>query len=470
MPTGDKVIFPLLNQRVDKKDLNDMQTLIQETVGRTLASLLGEGGGALTTIPFTWNQTTDIVTFGPFMVAYSNPRDTTTNFNLLDGGVVIHDPNRPGQNGFSTVELVGIGVSGHLWFKRFATDTDFDNRAYWPGPSAGEQVAGTNTREREHVRFAATSSVTNAEYNNVNGWWRFASFQKVSLLGQTTVLISPVSAIGDDRGAGTADAAQLMGLNASTTSGQAATRKWGLNRLAQDVISNILRMKDSDVTFDPTTGSVAANPNDTRWRDQPTIGLKQASEYIADLQSTLEDIQADLQDYAIITERIRSVQAQTPLILGFIDLSVTWLTSNQSVVSLATRVGGGSSAGAGLFTAELVSDPSQYLHKIKITVGNSAIIDHIAGACFMSLGDSTFEDYEITGSTHSRSLVSGKISYPKTSVSVPLTSTGEGSATPSDPDYVTTGQFVITAKVVRGTDNNEVEPFTLIVYGRNASL
>jgi hypothetical protein len=483
MSTGDKVIFPLLNQRVDKKDLNDMQVLLQETVGRTLASLLGEGGGALTTIPFTWDDVTDIVTFGPFMMAYSGPEDTSTNVNLLDGGVVIHDPTRPGQNGYSTVNLSGIGVLGYLWFKRYTTEADFDNRAYWPGPGTGEQIIGTNTREREYVRFAVTDSLDDATYNNSTGWWRFATFQKTILLGTTTLFIYPISAIGDDRGAGANGVVQLMGSSASTVTGSTPSRKWGLNRLAQDVITSIIQMKDSDVTFDPTTRAVTANPSNTFWRDTPAIGLRQVSSSLSILETTVETLNSNIFVLNQLIESMRTAQIATPQILGFIDVAVSWTTATQANTSVTVRYGGNGSAGQSTFTAELVSGVEDYVRKIRITVVSpSIVIDHIEGSAFMSLKSTTFSNLSITEGTKARSLVSGKIDYPKTSGSIPASDGREGNVTIDDPlpdDYVTTGQFVITAKVARAdTDSgsswgegvNVLEPFTLVVYGRNLAL
>jgi len=475
MSTGDKVIFPLLNQRVDKKDLNDMQVLLQETVGRTLASLLGEGGGALTTIPFTWDDVTDIVTFGPFMMAYSSPQDTGTNVNLLDGGVVIHDPTRAGQNGYSTVNLSGIGALGYLWFKRYATEADFDNRAYWPGPGTGEQVIGTNTREREYVRFAVTDSLDDATYNNSTGWWRFGTFQKVTLLGTTTLLIYPISAFGDDRGTGANGVVQLMGSAASTATGSTPTRKWGLNRLAQDVISNIIQMKDSDVTFDPTTRAVTANPNGTAWRDAPTQGLRQVADSISLLQAsidTLNDTVTTLTE--TVSNSFRTV-FYTPQVLGFVYVTVDTDGVGNKFFRATPNYGPtgslGDQTGVESFLVEVLY-PYDRACELKFTITSPYAIDSIATVAGL-LPSVDIDKHTVDESaTRGRSLLFTDTAFPKTYSSAP-TAADYGSVAPSPT--LADGQFISRAMVVRyDLSTNkffaEYEPFTLVVYGRNLTL
>jgi hypothetical protein len=160
--------------------------------------------------------------------------------------------------------------------------------------------------------------------------------------------------------------------------------------------------------------------------------------------------------------------------LGFIDLNITYVGS-QATGSLSVRYGGGTALGATAFNAELVSDPLDYIRKIKITVLPSGVIEHISGQPFMSLKSSSPDDFSITSSTEPRSFVSGKIGYPKTASSIVPADGREGSITPGDPDYVAAfGQFVITAKVVKQDDSDDAlnlyEPFTLTVYGRNLAL
>jgi hypothetical protein len=265
-----------------------------------------------------------------------------------------------------------------------------------------------------------------------------------------------------------------MGTAASSFSGVAVSRPWGINRLAQDVIASIIQIKDSDVTFDPITRDVTANPSATLWREQPTLGLRQASSAISELQSGVEGLTSDYESLSILTENLRSSIVNTPQVLGFIDLNITYVGS-QATGSLSVRYGGGTALGATAFNAELVSDPLDYIRKIKITVLPSGVIEHISGQPFMSLKSSSPDDFSITSSTEPRSFVSGKIGYPKTASSIVPADGREGSITPGDPDYVAAfGQFVITAKVVKQDDSDDAlnlyEPFTLTVYGRNLAL
>ncbi len=284
------------------------------------------------------------------------------------------------------------------------------------------------------------------------------------------MVIYPSSALGDIRTADSNYAVQFMGTSAASFSGTSVSRPWGLNRFAQDVIDSIIQMKDSDVTFDPFTRDVAANPNATLWREPVTLGLRQASSAIADLQVAIDTLQPTVQDQGVSIENIRGGLVNTPQVLGFIDLNITY-TGSTAVGSLAVRYGGGTAFGAGVFTAELVSDPLDFVRKIKITVHPTGVIEYISGQTFMSLKSSSPDNFTLDGDTHARSLVSGKIGYPKTHLSTVPADGREGSVTPGDPDYVGLfGQFVITAKVVKGATTNVEEPFTLTVFGRNTTL
>ena len=472
MPTGDKVIFPLVNQRVDKKDLTDMSVLIQETVSRTLASLLGEGGGALTAVPFTWNTGTDTIFFGPCMLAYSLPRTGDTSNNMLEGGVVIHDPDRPAQNGLSSVVLAGA-TSGYLWFKRGTADVDVDNRAYWPAPGSGEQVAPVATRNREHVQFALTALVDDTVINAASGWTRFATFRRNTTAVPVTVTVTPISALGDDRGAGE-DSISLMGTIAeqqtpgSNTpplpSSTVPTRKWGINRLAQDVIANILQIKDSDVAFDADTRAITSNPNNTSWRTPSSLGIRQISSTLASLQEQL----------ALLSNNLVTALQATPILLGFVYARVSTVTGGPYFsYDLTLNYGTGAAGiGSSSFSAEILSADNLMTDSgidIKIAVTSPLVaIDHIVATSTMrqewASGDEDSDPpkQRITASTLARSVVMSHITFPKTSFSTP--DTGDD---PTGGSYgLTTGQFVLRVKVARADGSSRPEPFTLAVYGR----
>jgi hypothetical protein len=481
MPTGDKVIFPLINQRVDKKDMDDMMVLLQETISRTVASLIGEGAGALTAIPNTWDSGADTVTFGACMLAYSRPRTGSSDanaFNFLEGGVVIHDPNRPAQNGNSYVTLGGLNT-GHFWFKRNTVDADVDNRAHWPGANSGEVVQSTPTRNREYVNFAVTSSRSGAaSVNEATGWGRFAYFQKLTLGGVTTLQVAPLSAFGDDRGSG-GTAESLMGFYAD-----ASSRKWGLNRLARDVINTILQMKDTDVTTDVSSGALTANPNNTIWKNPPAIGLRQASAQISTLLQQLAAVQGQLTTLQQQQAQLISSLESTPIILGFIYARVEfdpYELTNRSYNYTLTVNTGTNSAGIGnnSFSAFLLDDliilepvvGNNVYAQLDIQIRpNTAFIDNIVATSSMRqdwVNDGDLDDpprQVIDHNTLPSTVLISSIKFPK------------GPNTPRDPGDIPVGlsppplfssDFILRVKISRPDGSTRPDAFTLAVYGRN---
>ena len=61
MATGDRVIFKLPNQRVDKKDLEDLSVLSQDALSRAIGALIGDTSGVLTNIPYEWDPVEQIL-------------------------------------------------------------------------------------------------------------------------------------------------------------------------------------------------------------------------------------------------------------------------------------------------------------------------------------------------------------------------------------------------------------------------
>jgi hypothetical protein len=493
MPTGDKVIFPLTNQRVDKQDLLDMSVLVQETISRTIASLLGEGGGALTAVPFTWSIGADTITFGPCMLAYSLPKAGDTSNNLLEGGVVIHDPQRPAQNGLSSVQLGGASL-GYFWFKRGTSDVDVDNRAYWPAPGSGEQVMPVATRNREHVEFTFTILRDDPVVNSANGWVRFATFRRIAATINTpiTVAVTPISAFGDDRGEGEIATSLMGSISEQTTPGgltapypgsTPATRKWGINRVVQDVISSILQVKDSQVTFDPTTRAITANPNNTTWRDSPAVGLRQIYGIV---QNFIETQNA-------ITSNVLGRLTATPTVLGFVyarpkdypgtNIEYEFVVNDSAASSLLTPISGVPSRYPGLpvfgsatirpFSIEVdrflvqAGGTVKPIFDIKFSIGTGTVIDHIEVSSSMRQDWSgTPDDQVIDSDTRTRSAVISQIRFPKSVASIPEERDYPPNSTLTPP---VAGQFVMRVKVANPQEDvrQEVEPFTLVVYGRN---
>jgi hypothetical protein len=297
MATGDRVIFKLPNQRVDKKDLEDLSVLSQDALSRAIGSLIGDTSGVLTNIPYEWDPAEQILTLGTFVLAWGSPFRRENNEtvyspeNYLEGGVLIHDPTRPGQAGWSELDLGAAPNKCHLWFRREETETDDDNRAYWPGDS--EQVTVTKTRKRETAVFSFSETAVDPILNPSNGWFRFAEFYKSGPAGDAPYSLIPLSAFGDNKPV--EDTALLnllgssfMGIDALGTTPR-NRRPWGLGRLTQEVILSILRAKDSQIAIDTSTRAITSNPNSTTWKGAVPRGLVQ-------LDRDLNQVSADVTD------------------------------------------------------------------------------------------------------------------------------------------------------------------------------
>ena len=183
----------------------------------------------------------------------------------------------------------------HLWFRREETETDDDNRAYWPGDS--EQVTVTKTRKRETAVFSFSETAVDPILNPSNGWFRFAEFYKSGPAGDAPYSLIPLSAFGDNKPV--EDTALLnllgssfMGIDALGTTPR-NRRPWGLGRLTQEVILSILRAKDSQIAIDTSTRAITSNPNSTTWKGAVPRGLVQLDRDLSQLTSDVSGLWND---------------------------------------------------------------------------------------------------------------------------------------------------------------------------------
>lgn len=185
MGTGDRPVFPLINQRLDKKDLNLISTSIQDTITRTLGQIFAGSGGLLSTLVPTLTYptgTTVNVAFAPFRAAWSAPNETYPQ--IFDGGVMVYDPARPLQATNSWALETFKDTAVVFWAKRYASQGVVDNRAYY---SSGRKYAATNTLESEWVEIvprAAAASAPDATF----GWVRIAYIRADGWSGYTPTI------------------------------------------------------------------------------------------------------------------------------------------------------------------------------------------------------------------------------------------------------------------------------------------
>lgn len=307
MSAGDTVQFKLTNQRVDKKDLVDMQDLPLEALQRALGGLLGKTSGAVTKVEGTFDSITQTLTLGPCVLYWGN--DGILGKDLVDtplrGGVVIHDPDRPAQNGNSTVDLTGF-TTGRLFFRRRTADADYDNRAFYPSPGSGEQVATTATRLREWVEFAVTTTTDSITYNSTEGWYHFANFQNYT----TFVRILTITPFGerDNQVSGSRDGTvgQLWASDPAIQELSPTPVEFDLANLLHTITMKLLLLEDSQVTVNVPEHKVTANPNSTRfWRDIERAG-PDAYRGIRQLSADITDVEADIAQLQTDTSNLRT--------------------------------------------------------------------------------------------------------------------------------------------------------------------
>jgi hypothetical protein len=235
-------------------------------------------------------------------------------------------------------------------------------------------------------------------------------------------------------------------------------------------------MKDSDVTFDPTTRAVTANPSNTFWRDAPTQGLRQVADSISLLQAsidTLNDTVTALTE--TVSNSFRTV-FYTPQVLGFVYVTVDTDGLENKFFRATPNYGptgslGGDQTGVASFLVELLY-PYDRACELKFTITSPYAIDSIATVAGLLPSVDIDKDTVNASATRGRSLLFTDTAFPKTYSSAP-TAADHGSVAPSST--LADGQFISRAMVVRYDLSDEkfiadYEPFTLVVYGRNLTL
>lgn len=313
MGTGDRPIFPLLNQRLDKKDLNLVSTYIQETISRSLGSIFSGNGGLLSKLEYSlaYNSPTEVaVSFLAFRAAWSAPLDGDPS--VYDGGVMTYDPTRPAQVTSSWPIEAFQGLGTIFWAKRDASfNAVTDNRAYWQG---GTKYAATQTIESEYVEIVprlATAGPPDAEF----GWVQIAYIQTSGWTGFTPTIrgiyfpdskFFPTGAGPGwdnwwslyDPGAG--DVGHALG----------DQLRWVFNVLSRFNDSNWVFHEDGRVDSDNNNGTVG-------WQEAPTKGFLQVN-------NTLTVHENELGDHEDRITILEGADPLSPLVRETLVLEFRW--------------------------------------------------------------------------------------------------------------------------------------------------
>jgi len=167
---GDRVQFPLALQRLVKSDLLSIQSLLTDTLVRSIAGVLGRAWGAASYIDYDTSAfsvdpvpASGVVNIGHGLLVgvmgYDDPSPTADITPY--GGVYVHDPDRPAQAGSSSVSLTG-GVHRFILFRRTErTDQGIASRV-WLNVATGalEIDPSTPTEVHEVIEFTASATIT----------------------------------------------------------------------------------------------------------------------------------------------------------------------------------------------------------------------------------------------------------------------------------------------------------------------
>ena len=289
MGTGDRPIFPLINHRLDKGQLNKISTSLQETILRSQGQQSSGAGGLVSKLGYTLSYPTGTevtVSFSPFRAAWSAPDGTDPQ--ICDGGTMDYDPTRPLQATTSWPLEAFKDTNTVIWAKRQASNGVNDNQAYY---SAGKKYAVTATMESEWIDIvprAAASSAPDASF----GWVRIAYIRAGGWSGYTPTIepiyfpdsldfniseypfnnkwstLIPETSSFVSNGVGVSLGAQL---------------RWIFNILSQ--------IKDSTWSFDTTDGTVDTAGSES-WISDVGIGLVQLDTITDDHESRLDELEA----------------------------------------------------------------------------------------------------------------------------------------------------------------------------------
>lgn len=260
MPTGDRPIFPLPKQRLDKVDVEAITDLVQETVLRTIGAILGPCEGFLSEVTATYSA--PFLTLGACRLAYVSY--VSGSDVVMDGGVVSFRPELDPSGGQIDLSPLG-GNPGYLFFRRLETDMDEENRAYFDVISQTKRVGAINTRMREIVEFQPAEDLTT--YTSAAGWGLCGRIQ----WGGSVAYFEPISA-GEIRDVAGVPQRVMRGYGDSglgvlwrAGGGPAAQTPVGVIRYLQQIVGMVQHILDKDFTLNELGQQLTPADRQFRW-------------------------------------------------------------------------------------------------------------------------------------------------------------------------------------------------------------
>lgn len=277
MSFGDRPNFPLSNQRLDKVDVEAISDLIEESMMRMWAGIMGPSSGLLSDVSFSWSSPN--LTIGACRLGYC-----AIDGDVSDGGIVRHDPDITGTSSLNLTAY--IGSTCWLFFKRLDKESDEENRAYWDGLAQEKKVGLANTRMREYAGFAVSATLEDADSSHPSqqGYHPFA-YIGGWVTGDPAVTKIHYFEAGQYNGLANSLLFQRGGtVPASIAEASINERGYetfaprGVAQLARAILARLCTYMDSTwvlgTNFNITTaGSVG-------WNTTPTRGLKQINDLL----------------------------------------------------------------------------------------------------------------------------------------------------------------------------------------------
>lgn len=407
MPTGDRPIFPLLKQRLDKVDVEAITDLVQETVLRTIGSILGPCEGFLSEVTATYSA--PFLTLGACRLAYvSYVSDSDV---VMDGGVVSFRPELDPSGGQIDLSPLG-GNPGYLFFRRLETDMDEENRAYFDVISQTKRVGATNTRMREIVEFQPAEDLTT--YTSAAGWGLCGRIQ----WGGSVAYFEPIAA-GEIRNTAGVPQNVLRGYGDSglgvlwrAGGGPAAQTPVGVIRYLQQIVGMVQHILDKDFTLNELGQQLTPADRQFRWTSYSLArDVNELHTDLAAAETTLSGLASVPSDVDLLQQQI-VVPVVAPCIFTAVrTVGPSSFTFKDAKSLLLSHAAGGTGEYILSFDTSgmTLGDPGPFIYQGGVSVlltvmGTAARRDTIATYQWTGAGTLTVWTYEqdnVSGTTFS---------------------------------------------------------------------
>lgn len=271
---GERVNFDD-DERADIPDINAIQTLVYEQLGRVLGGVLGPSFGTFSRIEYTVSEVGGqiYVDIGEGLLFYADY--TTGKTRLADGLLIRHDPTLAGQS--SQVNVTAFEPASDepfIWAALQEIESDSDTRRKWDTGTSNEVAYTQLTRVRQRVLFSV--SITQPVAPADSAWFPIAQITDWAAGTPKTPVLTNLHVL---------DARNVAGDQFDDNKRRfarvysSANNVMGVSELTAWVLNELLGIKD-------TAATAGTNPNDTyALNDGPARGLFQLDDGLSFIES-----------------------------------------------------------------------------------------------------------------------------------------------------------------------------------------